>query len=117
MAAILRIPFFEVNHLGSTYQFGNCYTDIEPRFMENRYEYTYTALHHPGELHHVALTDNTILAALQAMLDIPIDPTRFRFHWNVPPSVQDDLVDEGWTVEGVLESLIGNHPALRIELL
>jgi len=104
-------PFFEVTVGNTVYKFGDA-NDNQPRMMEGRFEYSYSDS--TGVTANVALTENTIRAALNAM-NIPY--SEFSWWWHVPPSVQSDLEDEGWTEEQILSLTIGDHLSLRITII
>jgi len=115
MTTILyTIPFFEVTlPNGDICEFGNRRDQVEPRIMENRFIYTFT-MSNDNIRREVCLTENTIGAALDALYG---DEHHIDWWWNVPPSVQWDLEDEGWTAEQIRSTTIGDHLALRIELV
>lgn len=108
-------PFFELTVGGTVYKFGNSNAN-QPRLMEGRFEYTYSDS--TGATHTVTLNENTIGAAIDAIvIATGIAPgMEMNWWWNVPPSVQWDMEDEGWTAEQITALTIGNHLDLRITL-
>jgi hypothetical protein len=114
MNYIIRI--FEVTTPnGIICQFGNRCDNVEPLIKENQFVYTYTMNNDPTR-YEVSLNENTIGAALQA-LALYDGEHHITFWWNVPPSVQWDMEDEGWTIEKLLTTTIGDHLDLRMNLV
>ena len=110
------ITIFEITlPNGVICNFGNKWGNAEPRIMENKFVYTFT-MSNDDIRHEVSLTENTIGAALQALALYDAEH-HITFWWNVPPSVQWDMEDEGWTVEQLIGTTIGDHLALRIKIV
>lgn len=111
-------PFFEVTIGPTVYKFGN--RTNEPRIMEGRFKYTYSDS--TGVTNNVTLTENTIIAAIDSMRIQQQNQQQWQessnisWWWHVPPSVQFDMEDEGWTTEQILALTIGDHLDLRITL-
>jgi len=113
-------PFFEITlPNGDICKFGK--GGLEPRIFENCFVYTYTIsdsatqtrYENDAVRYRVTLTENTIGAVLQ---ELNLHPAQHHisFWWHVPPSVQWDMEDEGWTIEQLLGTTIGDHLDLRI---
>jgi hypothetical protein len=113
-------PFFQITlPNGDICKFGK--GGLEPRIIENRFVYTYTIsdaatqtrYENDAVRYEVTLTENTIGAVLQE-LNLHLARHHITFWWHVPPSVQWDMEDEGWTVEQLMNTTIGDHLDLRI---
>ena len=96
-------------------QFGNQWQKAEPRIMANKFVYTYT-MSNEMIRRELVLTENTIGAALDA-LDLYGDEHHLTWWWNVPPSVQWDLEEEGWSIQQIRDTIIGDHMPLRFCLI
>ena len=116
-------PFFELNVGPTIYKFGN--RTNQPRIMESRFEYTYSNSS-TGVTKNVTLTENTIIAAIDSICNEEQnqqqnqqqwpESSNISWWWHVPPSVQFDMEDEGWTTEQIFALTIGDHLDLRITL-
>jgi len=110
------LPFFEITlPNGDICKFGNRHDELEPRIIENRFVYTFTLSNDAGR-YEVALTQNTIGHALQEMA-LYVSEHHITFWWNVPPSVQWDMEDDGWTVEQLMHTTIGDHLDLCLTIV
>ena len=111
-------PFFEITVGTIVYKFGN--RSNQPRIMEGRFEYTYSDS--TGVTKNVTLTENTIIAAIDSICNEEQNQQQWQessnisWWWQVPPSVQFDMEDEGWTIEQILALTIGDHLDLCITL-
>ena len=106
------VPYFEVILAnGDLFKFGNVYNNNEPVMTDkDEFVYTYTDMFHTKR-YKVVLTNNTLRDALRSMTSWDSEQN-ISFHWYVDPAVQMN----NWTVEMLLETIIGHHPPLRIQV-